>query len=115
MPSPVTLALSGDQHDHLKSFLFPGDNKEAVAILLCGCRNGDRRHRLVVREIHDIPYERCIKRTTALVTWSPEYIVDILDRATAQGLTVVKIHSHPNGYATFSGTDDDGDARLLPM
>ncbi len=115
MPPRVTLALSGDQHEHLRTFLFPGDGKEAVAILLCGRRDGGRRHRLVVREIHDIPYDQCTKRTTALVTWSPDYIVDILDRATAEELTVVKIHSHPNGFAKFSQTDDDGDTRLLPM
>ena len=47
MTAPVTLAFSGDQHEHLKSFLFPGDGNEAVAILLCGRRAGDRRHRLV--------------------------------------------------------------------
>jgi proteasome lid subunit RPN8/RPN11 len=115
MTAPVTLALSGDQHDHLKSFLFPGDGKEAVAILLCGRRQGDRRHRLVVREIHDIPYDACTRRTTELVTWSPESIADILERAASEGLTVVKIHSHPNGYAAFSARDDEGDARLLPM
>src|SRR4051794_10438215 len=115
MSIPVALALTGDQHDHLKSFLFPGDGKEAVAILLCGRRDGDRRLRLVVREIHDIPYEECLKRTTTLVTWSPDYIANILERAPAERLSVVKVHSHPDGHAAFSATDDDGDARLLPM
>ena len=38
MTAPVTLAFSGDQHEHLKSFLFPGDGNEAVAIALCGRR-----------------------------------------------------------------------------
>lgn len=115
MAVPVTLALSGDQHEHLKSFLFPGDGKEAVALLLCGRRAGDRRHRLVVREIHDIPYEHCSERTPTLVTWPPDYIVPMLERATAEKLTVIKLHSHPSGYAAFSETDDEGDARLLPM
>lgn len=115
MSPRVTLALSGDQHEHLRNFLFPGDGKEAVAVLLCGRRDGERRHRLVVREIHDIPYDQCKKRTTTLVTWSPDYIADILDRATTEGLTVIKVHSHPNGFAKFSQIDDEGDARLLPM
>ncbi|MEQ1809376.1 MAG: ThiF family adenylyltransferase [Terricaulis sp.] len=115
MPAPVTLAFSGDQHEHLKNFLFPGDGKEAVALLLCGRRAGERRHRLTVREIHEIPYEYCPKRTTTLVTWSPDYIDHILERAAALGLSVVKVHSHPNGYAAFSPTDDESDARLLPM
>ena len=55
MNAPVTLALSGDQHDQLKSFLFPGDGKEAVALLLCGRRSGERRYRLVVREFTASP------------------------------------------------------------
>ena len=115
MPPPVTLALSGDQHEHLKSFLFPGDGNEAVAILLCGHRAGDRRHRLVVREIYGIPYEDCSERTPMRVTWPPDYIVPMLERAAAEELSVVKVHSHPGGYAAFSLTDDKGDADLLPM
>jgi ThiF family/Prokaryotic homologs of the JAB domain len=115
MPAPITLSLSGDQHEHLKSFLFPGDGKEAVAVLLCGRRDGDRRHRLVVREIQGIPYDDCSVRTPVLVTWPPDYITPILERATAERLSVVKIHSHPTGYGAFSKTDDEGDARLLPM
>ncbi len=115
MSVPVTLALSGDQHEHLKSFLFPGDGKEAVAILLCGRRDGDRRHRLTVREIHGIPYSDCSARTPTLVTWPPDYIAPMLDRATSESLSVVKVHSHPTGYPAFSATDDEGDGRLLPM
>ncbi|NGO53014.1 ThiF family adenylyltransferase [Mesorhizobium camelthorni] len=97
------------------SFLFPGDGKEAVAILLCGRRDGDRCHRLVVREIHGIPYEDCSERTPSRVTWPPDYIAPMLDRAAAEGLSVVKVHSHPTGYGAFSEIDDEGDARLLPM
>jgi proteasome lid subunit RPN8/RPN11 len=115
MTVPVTLALTGDQHEHLKSFLFPGDGKEAVAILLCGRRDGDRRHRLTVREIHDIPYEECAVRTPTKVTWPPDYTTPILERAAAQSLSVIKVHSHPGGYAAFSMTDNAGDERLLPM
>jgi proteasome lid subunit RPN8/RPN11 len=111
---PVTLALSGDQHTHLKSFLFPGDGLEAVAILLCGRRAGDRRHRLTVREIHDIPLDQC-ERTQFKITWKTDAIADVLERATALGLSVIKVHSHPGGYPQFSEIDNEGDARLLPM
>lgn len=110
----VTLAFTGDQHAHLLDFLFPGDGKEAVAILLCGRRDGDRRHRLVVREVQGIPYDLCT-RTTTLVRWSPDYLDAILERAARENLAVVKVHSHPNGYAAFSTTDDESDAKLLPM
>src|ERR687885_618633 len=56
MKPPVTLSLTGEQHELLRHFLLPGDGKE-----------------------------------------------------------VVKIHSHPRGYAAFSDTDDAGDRQLLPM
>lgn len=115
MPVPVTLALSQDQHEHLRSFLFPGDGKEAVAILLCGGRAGDRRHRLVVQEIYGVPYESCPVRTAVNVTWQTDDIVPALDRAASHGLSVVKVHSHPTGYAEFSRTDNESDTTLLPM
>lgn len=115
MPAPITLAFSGDQHVHLKNFLFPGDGNEAVAFLVCGRRDGDRRHRLTVREIYEIPYDQCVKRTATRVTWSPDSIDHVLERATVEGLSVFKVHSHPNGYAAFSETDDESDHQLLPM
>ena len=61
----VVLTLTGDQHAHLRSFLFPPDGKEAVAIMLCGRRDGDRRHRLLIREIHGIPYDSASARAWA--------------------------------------------------
>ena len=106
--------MTGDQHDRLKQFLFPADGKEAVAIVLCGRRDGDRRHRLVVRAIEEIPLSAC-NRTAMQITWPTDLIAPLLDRATDERLSVVKIHSHPGGYAAFSGTDDEGDARLLPL
>ncbi len=111
----VTLALSGDQHEHLKSFLFPGDGNEAVAVLLCGRRAGDRWHRLCVREVHAIPHDHCSERTPRKVTWQTDAIAPILERATALGLSFVKVHSHPSGYPAFSDIDDESDRLLLPM
>lgn len=115
MPVPVTLTLSSDQYAHLKSFLFPGDEKEAVAFLLCGRRSGDRRHRLVVQEVQGVPYEQCPVRTSVRVTWETDAIVPALERAAAKGLSVIKVHSHPAGYGQFSPTDDVSDRQLLPM
>jgi hypothetical protein len=39
----------------------------------------------------------------------------MLERATAERLSVIKIDSHPTGDAAFSSTDDEGDARILSM
>jgi proteasome lid subunit RPN8/RPN11 len=112
---PHTLTLTAAQHRDLQKHLFPGDNKEAVAILLCGRRNGDRRHRLTVRDVFVIPHDECVLREVDKVIWSPDYIVPHLEEATTKELSVIKVHSHPTGYPEFSKTDDEGDNRLLPM
>ena len=109
----VTLTLTDEQHSLLKTHLFPQDGCEAVAIILCGRCAGDRRHRLVAREVHTIPHGQCTHRTPTSVTWPTDEIVPLLDYAEKLGLTIVKVHSHPNGNARFSDTDDEGDSRLL--
>jgi len=110
----ITLTLNAKQHATLRTHLFPGDGLEAVAIVLCGRRAGERRHRLVAHEIHPISYEHCSARTPKRVTWPTDVIAPLLDRAEARELTVVKVHSHPNGYEGFSTIDDDGDRKLMP-
>lgn len=110
----VTLSLNAEQHAKLQAHLFPGDGYEAAAIILCGCRAGNRRQRLVAREIRPIPYEQCTTRTPERVTWPTDAITELLDHAEAYTLTVVKVHSHPTGYERFSRTDDEGDGRLMP-
>lgn len=114
MNPPITLSMTYDQHRRLHTHLFPGDGKEAVAVLLCARRRGDRRHRLLARYVEEIPHAQC-ERTAVSVTWQTDAIADILDRAEAEGLSFIKIHSHPNGYPTFSPTDDKSDGLLLPM
>lgn len=114
-PPDVTLSLTGDQHGQLQSFLFPSDGNEAAALLLCGRRAGQNRHRLLVQEVYEIPYELCLKRTPQRITWPTDAIAHILDRAEDQGLSVIKIHSHPGGYDNFSNVDDAGDYEILPM
>lgn len=109
-----TLSLTAAQHERLKRHLFPGDGLEAVAVALCGRREGDRRHRLLVREIHPIPYEMCSVRSRAQVRWPTDAIVDLLEEASKKRLSVVKIHSHPSGYHRFSDLDDESDRPLFP-
>jgi ThiF family/Prokaryotic homologs of the JAB domain len=115
MTPTITLTLTSRQHEQLRGYLFPGDGKEAVALLLCGYRAGERRHRLLVREVHCVDPRGYSERSGTHVTWLPESVEPLLERATRERLSVVKVHCHPNGYPRFSQTDDVGDTRLLPM
>jgi hypothetical protein len=108
-----TLSLSGRQYASLRTHLLPSDGKEAVALALCGRRDGDIRHRLLVQRIEFVPYDSC-KRCDTSVEWTTDSIIHLLDDADRNGLTVVKFHSHPGGYESFSACDDETDALLLP-
>jgi hypothetical protein len=104
-----SLRLTQAQHEVLRAHLFPGDGKEAVALLLCGRRSGASRHILTVREIHPVPYEHCIERTPIRVTWSTDIIDNLIPSVIANDYSIVKVHSHLTELRSFSETDDISD------
>ncbi|BCM94486.1 hypothetical protein IAD21_06393 (plasmid) [Abditibacteriota bacterium] len=107
------LRLTQAQHGLLQSHLFPGDHKEAVALLLCGRRRGESRHIFTVREVHPVPYADCIIRKEDQVTWDTQHIDALVQRAFNKGLAIVKVHSHPTGNDQFSLVDDESDASIF--
>ena len=108
-----TLRLTQSQHEALRAHLFPGDGKEAVALLLCGRRRGASRHILIAREIHPVPHMSCIERTPTRVTWPTDILDDLLPSIIDNDYAVVKIHSHPIDFRSFSDTDDTSDEAVF--
>ena len=109
----TTLTLTGRQHTELKEHLFPNDGCEAVAIALCGRRNGNRRVRLLVRKLALVPHDACSLRTPTRVTWPTDLLPPLLAEADRLGLAVVKIHGH-RLPSPFSAIDDRADRELFP-
>jgi len=103
-----SLRMTAAQHAELHSHLFPGDGREAVALLLCGRRGGEERHVFTVRRVHLVPYELC-DRHHDRVTWPSEAAEPLLKEAYGKGQAVVKIHGHGLDYRQFSPTDDQSD------
>jgi len=101
------------QYEALRAHLFPGDGREAVAILLCGRRCGDSRHVLAVRDIHAVPHGTCTVRTPTGVTWPTDVIDSLLPDVIDKNYAVVKIHSHPVELRSFSKTDDASDDAIF--
>ena len=111
----VRLALSGRQYEVMRTHLFPADGMEAIMFLLCGFADAARRTQLVVRRLVAVPHDALGHRSPTSVTWSVErFLLPLADEIERLGLAVVIVHSHPNGPAEFSATDDEGDRELLP-
>jgi hypothetical protein len=106
------LRMTEAQHAALRAHLFPGDEKEAVALLLCGRRAGTERHILTLRKLVPIPYGACDRRADR-VTWPTDAVDALLGEAYGKGLAIVKVHSHPVDYRRFSEFDDRSDREIF--
>lgn len=112
MNRELVLRLTGKQYAELARHLLPGDGLEAGASILWGRRDGSERLCLVARHVHPIPYEVCGRRPDQF-RWPTDWFVPVLEKAVRYNLSVVKVHSHPGGYATFSIQDDNSDRELF--
>lgn len=110
----VRLRLSGRQHAQLERHLLPGDGREAIALALCGRSEGSGCELVCVHHLEPIPYEECSCREPDRLTWRTDRILTLRERATKDGLALLKIHSHPGGWAAFSRWDDASDRDLFP-
>ena len=110
----VRLRLSGRQHVQLERHLFPGDGREAVALALCGRSAHEGRELVCVHHLEPVPYDECSCREPDRLTWKTERVRVLRERATTDGLGLLKIHSHPGGWPSFSRWDDASDRDLFP-
>lgn len=108
MRRALTLSLTEDQHKRLYGQLFPGDGCEAIAFAFCRRRKVGDSYGLLVNEIVPVPTGSC-RRTADSITWRTDFLPEILARAEKNSLSIIKIHSHPNGYESFSVTDNESD------
>ena len=108
-----TLKLSGQHHAALKSHLLQ-DANEAAALVLCGRCVTDSQTILIGQKVVLVPLEACVERHPDYLHWRTDAVESAFEEAAAQNLSVLKIHSHPGGYASFSRTDDASDKDLFP-
>ncbi len=110
--SKVKLRMTARHHATLFHHLFPGDSKEAVAVALCGRSAALDTELLLVHKLELVPYEVC-KRYHERLDWPPTLLEPVLREASQKNLAVLKLHSHPNGYQTFSIVDDVSDSKVF--
>lgn len=107
------LRLTDGQHRTLYGLLYPGDDLECVAIVLCGRAGNDADETLLAHEIVELP-PSLVRRSARSVDWSTDSLPPLLAKCAQMGWGVVKIHSHPTGFDGFSSIDDASDLELFP-
>ncbi len=114
MKRQLVLRMTESQHKNLRSALNMSDGRESVAVALCGVAQHAHRVTQLLREVHPVPADAYEERSPVSVHWKTDFLLPLLDRAVREGLSLLKIHSHPGGYSEFSEADDQSDRKLLP-
>ncbi len=107
------LRFSGRHYEMIKEHLFPGDGKEAVAVILCGRHETNGISILITHKVILIPLDEC-EREQDFINWKTERIIPFFEEAEKRNMGIVKIHSHPGGYPEFSSVDDKSDGEFFP-
>jgi hypothetical protein len=102
--------------EKLHAHLFPGDDDEHGAVLLCGTAESDRGRTLLVRDVvlaidgvDYTPGERSYRKL------EPTFIVRQAGRCADEGLSYVAVHNHAGrGSVAFSPTDMRSHAKGYP-
>ncbi len=110
-----SLILKESTYRMLKAHLYPGNNLEFAAIMLCHCGTGKLGFRLMVNELITVPSNKCDKQRSNYISWPFEdYMTpSMIEKIDRDGLSIITIHSHPGGYNKFSKTDDNNDKELF--
>lgn len=93
----IRLVLTDAIHTSLRGHLFPGDGKEAAAILLCNRYEGDPM-KLLAKDFILVPHHECKVRTEVAITWPGIYLEAAIDRAQSNSMSIILVHSHPGGF-----------------
>jgi hypothetical protein len=107
------LRLHGGHYQKLRDHLFPGDGKEAVALVLCGRYEDDNYSILLGHDVLLIPHDEC-ERDEHFVKWKTQRALPFFEKVERYNFAIVKIHSHPTGYPEFSAVDDESDSAFFP-
>jgi len=107
------IRMTEAHYQELHGHLFPGDELEAMAFLLCRRAYHEGRCVLLVNEVHGIPAEAYLCRDPDQVRIDNHYLLPLLDKVEERGYSIVKCHSHPGGAARFSDVDDRSDRDVV--
>ena len=118
----VDVTLQEHHRDTIVTLLEKPNGVEASAYILLGSAsiNSDSweregRLRLTSYDVLPVPEEDKISASPKHVTWSTRSFVRLCQRAKEEDLVPGIIHSHPNGFSTFSNQDNQNERELFQL
>lgn len=109
------IVLLKSQLETLRDLLFDRPGIEGAAFLLCGQSTSDRTTKLIVNSVLPIPDEDFLRREAYGLSISSSALTRVTKLARYEDLSIIFVHSHPDGVPEFSEQDDREEARLLPF
>jgi len=114
MSAGPTLILTGALHVRLQKHLLPSDGLEAAAVLLCKRIRSEKSLKLLCTDAVFVPYSQCT-RVRDYIEWPGNSLLEAVDLAEPDDLSLVLIHSHPGGLYGFSIADLESEDRIIPQ
>ena len=118
----VDVGLQERHREKLTTLLDKPSGVEAAAYVLFGSAkiNIDpwertSRQRLTSFDVLPVPEEDLISASSSHVAWSTQSFVRLCQRAKEEKLVPGIVHSHPNGYSTFSNQDNKNERDLFQL
>jgi len=110
----VSISLTGEDYDSLRTHLLSSAPYEEAAILLAGLCTTQDLMELLVREVVPVPKDGYLIKGGLYLEIDPEFLAPLIKRCRVEGFCFVLAHSHPfSGRVSFSGIDDAGEASLF--
>jgi ThiF family len=114
MSIPFALSLTEEQYMLIKKLLLPVDgNEKPVVIALCGERAGDRRHRIMVREIFATSFPGANDANLSQEHWNSNLSKPLLDPAKRSNVVVVMFKSSNEDMSSQMLEDKADDLKIL--
>ena len=92
---------------------FENRGSEAIGFALCSKAVRENDVYLFMKKFMPISYENT-DSSPQYVKWKFKDMMPTIQEAVDNGLCIIKVHSHPNGFNNFSETDNNSDKELFP-
>ncbi len=103
------------QLELLRQHVFDQPGLEGAAFLLCGQSMSDESAKLIVHAVMPIDAADFDERRRDGLVIKSSALTRIAKLARNEGLSIVFVHSHPDGADDFSAQDDREEGRLIPF